>query len=305
MGDKNLLFSESGRAFVMYGVSGSSWIAMGDPVGRDEEVPELAWRFKEAAAASGGRPVFYEVGKKNLPLYRGMGMLALKIGEEGRVPLAEYTLEGGAYKEFRAAKRRMEEKEGCTFSVIAPAETKEAILEFRHISDEWLQDKNTREKGFSLGAFREDYVTRWPAAVVKRGDSLVAFANLWLSGDREELSPDLMRYAGTAPRDVMTYLFGETMSWGKSQGFRWFSLGMAPLSGLDQAEGEIWPKAGSFLFRHGEHFYNFQGLRHYKEKFHPVWEPRYLAMAGALAVPRVMADLAALVAGGLGGIFRK
>lgn len=305
LGDKSLLFSESGRAFVMYGVSGPSWIAMGDPVGPDEEVPELAWRFKEAAAASGGRPVFYEVGKENLPLYRGMGMLALKIGEEGRVPLAQFSLEGGAYKEFRAAKKRAEEKEGCTFSVLPPEEVKEVLGEFRRVSDEWLRDKNTREKGFSLGAFREDYVSRWPAAVVKRGESLVAFANLWLSGGGEELSPDLMRYGSAAPRDVMTYLFGETMAWGKSRGVRWFSLGMAPLSGLEEAEGEIWPRAGSFLFRHGEHFYNFQGLRHYKEKFHPLWEPRYLAATGVLAVPRVMADLAALVAGGVGGIFRK
>jgi lysylphosphatidylglycerol synthetase-like protein (DUF2156 family) len=37
------------------------------------------------------------------------------------------------------------------------------------------------------------------------------------------------------------------------------------------------------LFRHGEHFYNFQGLRAFKDKFDPIWEPRYLASLGGLA----------------------
>lgn len=305
LGDKALLFSVSGRAFVMYGVSGSSWIAMGDPVGPGEEIPELAWRFKEAAAASGGQPVFYEVGLENLPLYREMGMMPLKIGEEARVPLAQFKLEGSAYKEFRAAKNKMEEREGCRFLILDPGAVKARLGELRQVSDEWLAEKNTREKGFSLGFYSDDYVTRGPVGVVERGGVLVAFANIWTSGGREELSPDLMRFGHSAPRDVMSYLFEEMMSWGKDQGYRWFSLGMAPLSGLGEEDGKIWPRAGSFLFRHGEHFYNFQGLRHYKEKYHPEWEPRYLVVTGTLALPRVMADLAALVSRGLVGVFRK
>jgi phosphatidylglycerol lysyltransferase len=305
LGDKFLLFSDSGRAFVMYGVSGSSWVAMGDPVGPGEEIPDLAWRFKEAALASGGHPVFYEVGEENLPLYRDMGMTVLKIGEEARVPLGLFSLEGSAYKDFRAAKRKMEEREGCRFSILAPEEAKRRLEELRAVSREWLQEKNTREKGFSLGFFRDEAVTRGPVAVVECGGGLVAFASLWFSAGKEELSPDLMRYGKGAPRDVMSYLFGETMSWGKEQGFSWFSLGMAPLSGLDGEAGKIWPRAGSFLFRHGEHFYNFQGLRHYKEKFNPVWQPRYLVASGTLYLPGVMADLAALISGGFAGLFGK
>lgn len=305
LGDKALLFSESGQAFLMYGVSGASWIAMGDPVGPPEEAPELAWRFREASLASGGHPVFYEVGEENLSLYREMGMMVLKIGEAGRVPLAQFTLEGGAYREFRAAKKKMEEREGCRFSILDPDGVKARLGDLRRVSDEWLAEKNTREKGFSLGFYDDEYLTRGPVAVVERDGILVAFANLWISGAREELSPDLMRFGKASPRDVMSYLFEETMSWGKSQGFRWFSMGMAPLSGLDDEEGKIWPRAGSFLFRHGEHFYNFQGLRHYKEKFHPEWESRYLVTTGTLGLPRIMTDLASLISGGFGGVLWK
>ena len=55
---------------------------------------------------------------------------------------------------------------------------------------------------------------------------------------------------------------------------------------------------GRFVYGHGETFYNFKGLRAYKEKFHPEWEPRYLAYPGGLALPRILADVSALIAGG-------
>jgi len=51
-------------------------------------------------------------------------------------------------------------------------------------------------------------------------------------------------------------------------------------------------------------FYNFEGLRAYKEKFHPVWEARYLAYPGGLALPVVLADITALSAGGYLRILR-
>ncbi|HXG18784.1 MAG TPA: phosphatidylglycerol lysyltransferase domain-containing protein [Methylomirabilota bacterium] len=53
------------------------------------------------------------------------------------------------------------------------------------------------------------------------------------------------------------------------------------------------------MFRHGEHFYNFQELRHYKEKFAPEWTPKYLACPGGLALPRILTNGASLIAGGM------
>jgi phosphatidylglycerol lysyltransferase len=94
--------------------------------------------------------------------------------------------------------------------------------------------------------------------------------------------------------------------WGKQQGYHWFNFGMAPFSGLEnRALAPIWNRIGAFLFKHGEHFYNFQGLRNYKEKFNPVWEPKYLASPGGLALPRVVANLSSLISGGLKGAIAK
>jgi len=142
--------------------------------------------------------------------------------------------------------------------------------------------------------------------IVRKADKIVAFANLWIGTEKEELSPDLMRHLPEAPHDIMEYLFVQLMLWGKQEGYRWFNLGIAPFSGLEtRALAPLWNRLGAFVFRHGEHFYNFQDLRQYKEKFDPEWEPRYLASPAGLALPRVLTNLASLISGGLTGVLTK
>ena len=81
---------------------------------------------------------------------------------------------------------------------------------------------------------------------------------------------------------------------------------MAPLAGLERHPlAPAWHRVGNLVFRYGEYFYNFQGLRQYKEKFQPDWRPRYLASPGLLALPMVITNVAALVSRGLKGIVAK
>jgi phosphatidylglycerol lysyltransferase len=56
----------------------------------------------------------------------------------------------------------------------------------------------------------------------------------------------------------------------------------------------------TFVFRHGDDFYHFEGLRAFKEKFSPVWTPQYLACPGGLNIPQVLLDVNALISGGIG-----
>jgi len=305
LGDKALLFSQTRQSFLMYGVSGRSWVVMGDPVGVAEEAEELIWSFREQCDAAGAWPVFYEVSPARLPLYVDLGLSLFKLGEEARVWLADFSLEGGHRKKMRQTRSKLEAA-GCTFAIWEPAEVAMRLEELKAVSDVWLRGKNTREKGFSLGFFTTDYVRRFPASVVLLHGRVVAFATVWRSGQQEELSIDLMRQLEEAPDGVMEYLFLRLMLLGKEQGYRWFNLGMAPFSGIERHPlAPWWNRVGSLLFRHGEHFYNFQGLRQYKEKFDPVWEPKYLACSGGLMLPQVLANVSALVSGGLSGLIRK
>ena len=305
LGDKALLFSDSGRSMIMYSVAGRSWVALGDPLGLDSERGELAWQFRESVDRQGGWPVFYEVSARHLPIYIDLGLTLFKLGEEAVIPLSDFSLDGGHRKALRRT-RKDALKAGATFEMIPAEETRTFLPNLKQISNEWLSSKHTREKGFSLGRFDERYLQSFPAALIRVGDAVVAFANVWLGADKNEISIDLMRYTSVAPPGVMEFLLIELMFWGKQNGYKRFNLGMAPLSGIENRSlAPLWNRVGALLFSRGEPFYNFQGLRLYKEKFDPIWEPRYLASPGGLVLPRILTNVASLISGGLAGVVAK
>jgi phosphatidylglycerol lysyltransferase len=304
-GDKRLLFSDSGDAFLMYQTARRSWVALGDPVGSPQGAEELVWRLREMSDHHGADTVFYQASRGCLGLYVDLGLAPLKIGEEARVPLADFSLEGGARADLRQAHRRAQ-RDGASFEVVPAARVGALLPLLQPISDAWLAAKSTAEKRFSVGAFSPQYLRQFPLALVRAGGTPVAFANLWTTATRAELSVDLMRFDPRAPRSTMDYLFIELMLWGKREGYRWFNLGMAPLSGLESHPlAPAWHRVGNFVFRHGEHFYNFEGLRRYKAKFDPTWEPRYLVARGGIALPRVLVEISVLVAGGMKELFAR
>jgi phosphatidylglycerol lysyltransferase len=304
LGDKNLLFNAERTAFIMYQVSGNSWVAMGDPVGRPEACESLAWQFLEKCDVMAVSPVFYQVKPQNLPLYIDLGLHLSKLGEEARVPLESFSLEGSARAELRQAHRRAS-REGAEFEVVPRANVGAILPELCAVSDAWLAEKNTAEKRFSLGFFDDRYLRHFDCAVVRRGGAIIAFANLWRGGSNE-LSVDLMRYGDAAPKGVIDFLLIECMLWGRIQGYHWFDLGMAPLSGLEEhALAPAWHKIGRMVQRYGETFYPFEGLRKFKEKFLPVWRPRYLAAPHGLAMAGALLDVTALISGGVGKVLRK
>jgi phosphatidylglycerol lysyltransferase len=305
LGDKELLFSPSGKSFLMYGISGRTWAVMGDPVGDKQEGRELLWRLKDLSDRYMGWPVLYEVGTANLSTYAEMGYSFFKIGEEAIVDLKNFSLEGKEAKKYRYTLNKLG-SEGYRFTVLPSGEVNDHLQKLKQVSDAWLESKQAKEKGFSMGFFDEAYLKQTPCALVFKNDELVAFANIWRDGTGYELSVDLMRYLPSVSDNIMDYLFLNLFAWGKEQLFSRFNLGMAPLSGLEnRALAPGWNKLGALIYQHGEVFYNFQGVRQYKEKFHPHWESRYIALPPRVGHYLIFIQIASLISGGLQGIVRK
>lgn len=301
-GDKRVLFSAGGNALLMYRVEGRSWVVMGDPVGDEREFGDLVWRFLERCDSRCGRPVFYCVRDDLTELYRHHGLTLVKLGEEAMIPLAGFTMTGSKRAKLRS-ECRASTKAGVEIEVLDGEGLRAVLPQLREVSDLWLDERRTREKSFSLGHFDEEYVARFPVAVARIEGRVIAFATLWASGAGHEVKADLMRRRPEAPRTVMTHLFVESMLWAQAHGYDAFNIGMTPLSGLrTDGTGSFWERIGHLLWTHGEHFYNFQGLRQFKERFHPVWEPRYVASYGGPALPVMMLDVAILVGGGIRGM---
>lgn len=294
-GDKHLLFSESGNSFIMYGKQGRSWIGLYDPVGDPKEWHDLVWQFIEMADAHGGRAVFYQVRPDMLPLYLDAGLKVLKLGEYAWVPLHAFNLKGGARANLRTAVNRAE-REGMTFEVIMQDQVKDYLPVIREVSEAWLADNKAKEKGFSLGSFDPEYLTTMPVALVRQNDKVIAFASLLQTNTLKEASIDLMRYTTQAPPGTMDFLFTKLILYFQSIGVERFGLGMAPLSGMaDHELAPRWHRFARLLFGHGERFYHFRGLRSFKDKFQPVWEPRYLAASGGVASMLALIDVTTLI----------
>lgn len=303
--DKAVIFNASRTGFVMYAVQGRTWVALGDPVGPPDCVPGLIRAFLERCDDLGGRPVFYQVTKDNLHHYADLGLTFVKLGEEARVDLSQFTVEGHTGKMHRQALRRFD-RDGCAFRVAPAAEVPRLMGQLRAVSDAWLHEKGASEKGFSLGFFDEAYLERFPVALIERAGEILAFANLWPGRPGGELSMDLMRYRPDAPKSAMDMLLVQLLMWGQAQGYRWFALGMAPLAGVEPSPvASLWNRLAGFVYEHADAVYSFQGLRAYKQKYDPIWEPRYLAYQGGFHLPRLVADVSALIAGGYRRIFTK
>jgi len=305
LGDKRFLFSASGESFLMFGVRGRSWIALGAPVGRRDERLDLFWRFRELADSHAARPGLYGLAADDLPDVVELGFSLQKVGESARVPLETFSIEGRKRGNLRRAWRKAGE-EGASFAVLEGPALAALTPDLQRISDDWLARHAGGEKAFSMGAFREAYLAEFPVAVVRDNGRPVAFANIWPTASRQAFSMDLMRYSDDAPKNIMDYLFVELIAWGREQGYAAFEFGMAPLAGLeDRPLAPMMSRVGNLLFERGEEIYNFQGVRRYKDKYDPVWQPRYIAAPHKWAIPLLMADVGLLSSGGVAGLSKR
>jgi phosphatidylglycerol lysyltransferase len=295
LGDKSFLFSRSGRAFLMYSKRGRTWVALFDPVGPREEWSELVSRFVTLAFTHEGRVAFYHIRAGSLPLYLDAGLSVRKLGEEAHIDLPAFDLSGSARAALRYTMGRAK-RDGLRFEFLPSTGVAALLPVLEGISDAWLARRRIREKGFSVAGFSAGFVQVQQIALVRQHDEPVAFVSVMSTEHRSEAAVGLMRSADEASPYAMEYLFIELILHLKALGYRSLSMGMAPLSGLEPHPlSSRWHRIARWLREHGRHFYDFKGLRAFKNKFNPVWEPRYMAASGVLGPYLAIADTARLM----------
>jgi phosphatidylglycerol lysyltransferase len=292
------------EGFIAYRTFGRFLIAYSDPVCPPGAERQILADFLEEASSRDHDVILYQISPTLLPAAHDFGFTFFKLGEEGIVDLSRFDLKGNKAKKWRHAVNRVE-KEGGIFEIVQGEALRALLPEMRRVSDAWLKIKQGAEKGFSIGRFDEEYLARFPCAVVRDGTGAIAgFANLLEGRPGGEISVDLMRYLPGKEgqgllEDVIEYLFIQVMLHAKERGFTRFNLGMAPLSSVGELHwARPLERLAHLFFRHGEHWFNFQGLRRFKEKFEPDWEPRYMAYPRPWDWPVAVTSTAVLIAGG-------
>ena len=306
MGDKHLLQAADGRCLIQYQRIRNRLVALGDPMGDTPSLARALLEFRDLADQHDLDPVFYEIGNAHLHLYHDCGFALFKAGEMGLVSLADFTLAGQRNQSLRTKVNRAV-RDGLTLEALRTPPDEPTWAELESVSNAWLNERGSGEKGFSLGTFDRDYLSWGPLLLVRQGGRLIAFASLTPSyRGRQEMGIDLMRYLPGAPYGTMDFLFTRAIEWARDEGYAWLNLGMAPLSGVGKIRyARPDERLARLAYDYGNRLYNYKGLRDFKEKFHPVWQSRYIAYPLYRPLPTLLIDLAALIAGGYGRILIK
>lgn len=297
-GDKSFLFVDG--AMMMTARGGGSLIAMGPPVGKRADWRAALAGLRSEAERLSLRPVVCSAPPELLPDLLELNFRVEKMGENAIIDLKDFSLAGSARQKLRSARRKFVEREGAVFEVVEPPHAPALWDTLRPVSDTWLTAHGGREKAFSLGAYEPAYLSRHAIAIARLHGRIVAFANIWLTADRKRGAVDLMRHdPNDTPNGLMDFLFTEILLWAHTHGLASFDLGMAPLAGLAEEKkyASLFARAGRLVHERGEQFYGFKGLRAFKDKFNPRWEPRYIAAPGAWTLPIVLAEVALLTNG--------
>lgn len=280
LGDKYLYwYQEDGQDKVVFqfAIENNKYVVMSDPLAQPGYLEKALSQFLADAEVANVAVIFYEVNQETTLLLHEYGYGFMKFGETAQVPLEKFTIEGKHGKKFRTVVNKLENK-GYQFEVLQPPFDKELLNDLKEISDSWLDGR--QEKGFSLGYFDEKYIQLAPIALVRDEENKVqAFVTFLASNGPEEASIDLMRYdLKTAPNGIMDYLFVKLLLHFKEEGVIFFDLGMAPLSNVGtEKHSFLQEKVAYLIYAFTNRFYSFSGLRQYKQKFSPVWMPRYIA----------------------------
>jgi phosphatidylglycerol lysyltransferase len=305
--DKQFFFSPNGSV-ISFVVENRVALALGDPIGPPEDVPDAIAAFKSFCAPNDWLTAFYQVMPTHLEVYKAAGFDTLTLGQEAIVDLSTFTLAGGENKTLRNSFNKME-RLGYRADVVQPPFSPRMLRELDSISDEWLTSRGASELRFSLGWFDEAYLNTGPLLLVRDREGFIeAFTNVVTEYQANEVTVDLMRHRQHTDSALMDFLFVSLLQWAHAQGFSTFNLGLSALSGVgEHSKDPVIERALNYIYRNVNRFYNFRGLHAFKEKFHPAWSPRYLVYPSAPNLPTVsVAILRANLGGGvISSLFRS
>ena len=288
--DKSYWFSPGGSV-VAYAMRRRTAVTLGDPIGPIEDTANAIAGFYDFCAHNDWASAFYQVQPDYIEHYRNLGYEVLCIGHEGIVDLATFSAQA-SHNEALSVIRNHFLLTGYRVELHEPPLADALLAALRAVSDQWLSlppNAYIKEKRFSMGWFDEDYVVTTPIMAVYAPDGTIcAFANLVTEYNRNELAIDLLRHRRTVEEGVVDFLLISLFEWAKAQGYDSCNLGLSPLSGVGKnANDPTVERALYYIYEHANQFYNFKGMHETKEKFHPTWSPRYLAVPSFARLPAV------------------
>jgi phosphatidylglycerol lysyltransferase len=278
-GDKSYFFTAQHAAGIAYRVNAGVALVAGAPVGSLPSRQRAIESFTRYCRNNSWDPTFVLVPESALELF-GQGWRRLKIGEDALVPLEHFKETVAGNKHFRNIRNRFT-KAGYRFEVHQPPHAAALVRELRAVNTAWLAS-GKRQWGFLQGGFDPAYLATGPLYVVRNESGRVmAFANGIQTYVPGQTSIDMMRHQPDAPSNTMDFLLMELLLAAAAEGYRQFSLGIAPLANtVPNPESGPEDRIIQAVMRLNQDFLSIDGLRQFKNKFEPEWESQYILYRG-------------------------
>ncbi len=290
MDDKNYFLNKAETVMFLYRPYKDKILILGDPTGEKEDFEDAIDELIIWSTENKMKVAFYQILGNNLEEYIDEGFKFLKIGEDAIVNVQEFNLEGKRNKILRKTMNSMEPR-GLKFRIVNTPFTDEFVSSLKEVSDEWLDGRG--EMQYSLGAFKEEYIKKAPVFVIENEDGRIeGFANMLPIKGSDMLSIDLMRHRLENTEGIMDMLFISILQWAKENDYKYFDLGIAPLSNVgNKLYSGNKEKLVNLAYQYGNKIYGFKGLRKYKNKFNPEWKSVYIAYKDDLNLPEILLAL--------------
>jgi phosphatidylglycerol lysyltransferase len=306
-GDADYFFSGNGRAVIAYRFESDTLLAIGDPIGPAEEIGPLLVDFAASCREHDWQFAFFQTRPERMAEFQRLGWRALHIGEDPVLWTARFTLEGGAVGDVRRLSRKAAAAgiEVRHFvpgrDPFDPGRDDDGLLDqMRVVSNAWVRAHHGAERGFCVGRFEPQRLREaWLAVAwnptARRVEGFVTWIPVWA---RHGWALDLMRRREDSAPGTMELLVVRSVEAARERGDALVSLSLSALAQVDEPGLELAPagdpqaaaratRAREFLSRHLARFYDFKGLFHWKGKFAPEFEDRFLVYPGPLALPQV------------------
>jgi len=295
--DGHYIFSEDRGAFVAYAIENGVLLLSGDPVGPPDAIPGLLGQVRQFADDRGLKLGALGASEGLCPLYEGLGLHTMYVGDEAVVDVSRFSLEGRPIRKVRQSVTRLTKAgyaaELHELRALDPS-TMERVEEVVEIGRQ-----GAPERGFSMAMDSLQGEHDHETLVVLARDETGAIRGVLHfvpCYGRPAVSLSFMRRDPSTPNGLTEFLVVKAIELLRDRGVEELSLNFAAFAKWMHSPEKLLERWLGKLIALGNPFFQIESLYRFNAKFFPRWEPRFLVYEGTFGLPR--ASIAALWAEG-------
>ncbi len=270
-------FGEDGGSVVGYVTSGRSRVVAGAPVCREAMLPQVVEAFESDAASSKLKVCYFGAeARLETALQSSTDHARVLLGAQPVWDPSHWIDIVERHPSLRAQLNRARNK-GVSIHEWPASEAhgNERLKECLRL---WLDSKGLPPLHFVVEPDTLERLENRRIFVAEQGSAVVAFLVLSPIPERNGWLTEQFPHHPLAPNGTVELMMDAAIRVLATDGFEYVTLGLSPLSkraSIEPFNNPLWLKIMlAWMRKHGQRFYNFDGLDAFKSKLRPErWEP--------------------------------